>query len=111
MWNINGSVWFLGLLAFVVLFAIALTTRVVRDVNLAGAVRLFWVLLWVIPLQVVALIGLFDSFGVTKVWVAFWWRDRTLAWFRRRFCDPPEVANTRCVVPVFQEEADETVRF
>jgi hypothetical protein len=111
VWNINGSIWSLGLLSVVVLFTIVLTTRVVRDVNLVGAVRLFWVLLWVIPLQVVSLIGLFDSFGVTKVWVMFWWRDHSLAWFRRRFCDPPEVANTLCAVPVFQEEVDETVRF
>lgn len=110
VWNINGSIWFLGVLSVVVLVAIVLTTRVVRNVNLAGAVRLFWVLLWVLPLQVVFLIGLFDSFGVTKVWVRYWWRDHTLAWFRRRFCDPPDLANTLCVVPVFQDEEDETVR-
>lgn len=111
VWNINGSIWFLGVLAVVVLVAIALTTHVIRNVNLAGTVRLFWVLLWVIPLQVVFLIGLFDSFGVTKVWVTFWWRDRTMAWFRRRFCDPPEIANTLCVVPEFQNERDEMVRW
>lgn len=110
VWNINGSIWFLGLLSVVVLVAIVLTTSVVRNVNLAGAVRLFWVLLWVLPLQVVFVIGVFDSFGVTTVWVRYWWRDRTLAWFRRRFCDPPENSNTLCVVPVFQDEADETVR-
>ena len=52
VWNLNGPVLFLGLTSAVVLLSIALTVRVIRDVNLAGAIRYLWVLLWVIPIMV-----------------------------------------------------------
>ena len=52
VWNLNGSIWFLGVLATVVLICIALSVRIIQNVNLVGAIRLLWVMLWVIPLQV-----------------------------------------------------------
>jgi hypothetical protein len=52
VWNLNGPVWFLGVLAVVMLISIALTVRVIQNVNLAGAIRYLWVIAWVIPLQV-----------------------------------------------------------
>ena len=51
-WNLNGPVWCLGVLAVVVLVSIALTVRVIQNVNLAGAIRFLWLIVWVIPLQV-----------------------------------------------------------
>jgi hypothetical protein len=52
VWNLNGPVWCLGAVAAVVLVTIGLTIRAVQNVNLVGAVRFLWVILWVIPLQV-----------------------------------------------------------
>lgn len=52
VWNLNGPVLFLGTTSGVVLLSITLTVRVIRDVNLAGAIRYLWVLLWVIPMVV-----------------------------------------------------------
>jgi len=57
-------------------------------------------------LQIYCIIALFDYFQVTPVWIKFWWRDRTLAWFRKRFCNPSETANTKCAVPVFKNITD-----
>jgi hypothetical protein len=53
---------------------------------------------------------MFDYFQVTEVWIKFWWRDRTMAWFRAQFCDPPESANNECAVPEFDNDINETVR-
>jgi hypothetical protein len=52
VWNLNGPVWCLGILSCVVLFMVGLTIRVIRNVDLAGAIRFLWVILWVIPLEV-----------------------------------------------------------
>lgn len=54
-------------------------------------------------------IGLFDYFQVKGVWIKFWWRDSTMAWFRYHFCKA-ETANTRCAAPVFVNDTDVTVR-
>ena len=110
VWNINGSVWFLGVLALIVLVSIGLTIRVIRNVNLVGVVRFLWVILWVLPLQAAMVVGLFDYFHVTQVWIKYWWRDRTMAWFRHRFCEPREFANTLCAVPIYGSEDEERVR-
>jgi hypothetical protein len=53
---------------------------------------------------------MFDYFHVTEVWVNFWWRDKTMAWFRGQFCDPTESANNECAVPKFNRSTDEMVR-
>lgn len=52
VWNLNGSVLLVSVLACVILLAIACTVRVIQNVNLAGAIRLLWIIVWVIPLQV-----------------------------------------------------------
>jgi hypothetical protein len=115
-----------------VLVTIGLTIRAVQNVNLVGAIRFLWVILWVIPLQVrrncgnfnqcrrdtlkplIAIsqvfwtIGLFDYFQVTPLWIKFWWRDRKMAWFRGQFCYPG-TADTLCAVPVFVDDANTTV--
>jgi hypothetical protein len=52
VWNLNGPIWCLGACAAVVLVTIGLTIRAVQNVNLVGAIRFLWVILWVIPLQV-----------------------------------------------------------
>lgn len=66
-WNLNGPVWCLGVLAVVVLVSIALTVRVIQNVNLAGAIRFLWVLVWVIPLQV-----RFSNKAHAKCYEHFW---------------------------------------
>ena len=52
------------------------------------------------------MIGLFDYFRVTSVWIKHWWRDETLAWFRRVFCEPAETANTLCAVPITANDTE-----
>ncbi len=55
-------------------------------------------------------VEMFDYFHVTEVWVKFWWRDATMAWFRYRFCDPTETYNTLCTVPLLSSPEKEMVR-
>jgi hypothetical protein len=62
IWNINTHVFALGVLASANLFASIITIRVIRNVNLVGAIRYLWLLLWVIPFQIYFVIGLFDYF-------------------------------------------------
>jgi len=99
VWNINGTILVLCFIAFIIFLSAVLTLRVIRDVNLGGAIRYLWVLLWMLPISICLIIQLFDYFKVTNVWVRHWWRDPALAWFRREFC-APDTYNTLCAVPI-----------
>ena len=52
LWNINGSVIILGFLSSVIFTLNVVTIPMIRRVNLMGAVRYLWALLWVIPFAV-----------------------------------------------------------
>lgn len=114
VWNLNGSVLFLGLMGFITLIAILLTVRAIQNVSIRVFIRLLWLLLWIIPLEIYWGVGLFDSFRVTDVWVKFWWRDRTMAWFRHQYCPlnsyNESTANRECAVPEFTDENEAIVR-
>ncbi|GAX09907.1 hypothetical protein FisN_11Lh108 [Fistulifera solaris] len=99
VWNINGAVFTMGSIAFLLLVMTIVIVPVVRSVNLKGAIRYLWLLLWIIPIQIYSVIGLFDYFRVTRVWVKHWWRDESLATFRRAFCKPSSSYNTLCAAP------------
>jgi hypothetical protein len=103
LWNINSTVFVMGLLASGNMLATFLAVRVIRNVNLNGALRFLWLLLWVIPFEIFFVIALFDYFRVTNVWIKHWWRDDTMAWFRNKFC-AIDTADTLCTVPVSDEE-------
>ena len=47
IWNVALNLYLLGVEAFVLVVAAVLTVRVVRNVNLVGAIRYLWVLLYV----------------------------------------------------------------
>ena len=55
VWNLNGSVLLLGLTALVVFMAVVSTVRAIQNVNLVGAIRYYWLILWIMPLQVNAM--------------------------------------------------------
>lgn len=99
LWNLNGSVSFLGVLGAVILITAIITLKVVREVNLRGAVRYLWTLLWLLPLQIFVVISLFDYHRVTQVWVRHWWYLPSMAWLRQVFC-ATDTFNTLCVVPI-----------
>jgi hypothetical protein len=50
-WNLNGAALAVGSLAFAIIASCFFTIRVVRVVDLVGAIRHLWVLLWLLPLQ------------------------------------------------------------
>jgi hypothetical protein len=52
VWNLNGPVWGIGALALIILVAVSCTVRAIQNVDLVGAIRFLWVILWVVPLQV-----------------------------------------------------------
>jgi hypothetical protein len=99
LWNLNGSVSFLGVLGAVILITVIITLKIVREVNLRGAVRYLWTLLWLLPLQIFVVISLFDYHQVTQVWVRHWWYLPSMAWLRQVFC-ATDTSNTLCVVPI-----------
>lgn len=106
IWNLNGAIFLLGLVAMLLVGTAAFTIRVIADVNLVGAIRYLWVLLWIFPFECFFVIGLYDYFRVTDVWIAHWWRDETMSRFREWFCEPG-TATTLCTVPIFGKTQEE----
>ena len=62
IWNVTLNLYLIGVEAFVLVVAAALTVRVVRNVNLVGAIRYLWVLLYV---------SILSRFGDFCVWFSF----------------------------------------
>jgi len=99
VWNLNTFMMVQGFVAFVVCVAAFLTWRVVRDVDLLGALRYYWTLAFLISFSLFCAISLFDIYGVTGVWVQHWWATSALAWFRYVTCEPQDTYSTLCVLP------------
>jgi hypothetical protein len=52
VWNLNGAMLLLGMVAVVIFVTVVLTVRAIQNVDLVGAIRYLWLILWVIPLHV-----------------------------------------------------------
>jgi hypothetical protein len=103
IWNCNGYIYVAGVAAVLIFTSAILTWRVVRYVNLVGAIRYLWALNWSLPFETFCMICLLDYHSVTSVWVTHWWSDTQMAWFRERYCEPG-TANTLCTVPYIYKE-------
>ena len=92
LWNLNCSIFTLGIIGFVLMCCVFFTRNVIRRVNLVGAIRYLWILMWILPLELFLSISLFgeylcdlalflffvsyvceDYHRVTHVWIRHWW--------------------------------------
>ncbi|CAB9507151.1 expressed unknown protein [Seminavis robusta] len=104
LWSLTGAMYSVGFFGTVIFITNLVTLKVIQVVNLVGAIRYLWVLLYLIPFQVFFVASLFDFYGVTHVWVKHWWRVPSMAWFRETYCEPG-TAGTLCMVPGCGQEA------
>ena len=81
-----GSFFLGGALGIILLVSSFWTIRVIQEVNLSGWIRYYWILYWLLPLQVFCVIALIDYGGLTKVWVEHWWTTPSMKWFRKMYC-------------------------
>jgi hypothetical protein len=70
LWNNNPSIVVIACLAFVLLFTCFWTTRIVKEVDLVGALRFLWLLLWILPVAAFLNITAFDYYDVTSAWIS-----------------------------------------
>ena len=61
LWNVNGNILLTGILALGVFSSTVLTVPMIRNVNIMGAIRYLWALLWIVPIQVRCTGPLMDS--------------------------------------------------
>eukprot|EP00536_Pseudo-nitzschia_multiseries_P006265 jgi/Psemu1/286351/fgenesh1_pg.130_\ len=103
LWNNNGIVAFIGCLGVLLLFTCFWTVRIVKEVDLVGALRFLWLLLWILPIEAFLNIVAFDYHGVTSIWIIHYWPTAQLWWFRERFCYPG-TEDDLCKVPIIKED-------
>lgn len=70
LWNNNGCIVAIGCLAFVLVFTCFWTTRIVKEVDLVGALRFLWLLLWILPVATFLNITALDYHKVTRPWIS-----------------------------------------
>lgn len=95
----GGCLLILALVGLFIFCTMIITIPKIKRVNLDAAIRFMWILYWVLPLQILFVIALFDYHKVTDVWIKHWWSAPSMAWFRE-FCCEKGTANTKCAVPV-----------
>jgi len=103
LWMMNGCLLILALVGLVLFLTMILTIPIIRRVNLPGAIRYMWILYWMVPLEILFVIALFDYHKVTNVWIKHWWSSPSMAWFRTTFCEEG-TANGKCAVPLYGGE-------
>jgi len=89
LWNPFFYLMVINVVAVFLLIAALLVARAIRQVNLAGLVRYYWALRWLLPIELFCAIGLFDFHKVTEVVITHWFNDPSLEWFRDRYCEKP----------------------
>jgi len=99
LWSLELFVYCLSLVNIVLLVASFLAQRAIREVNLVGSVRYMWTLLWIAPLQIFFMIGLFDYYNVNNVHTEKWWDDPSMSTAREISC-PEGTAHDECAVPI-----------
>uniref|UniRef100_A0A7S2EB04 Uncharacterized protein n=2 Tax=Ditylum brightwellii TaxID=49249 RepID=A0A7S2EB04_9STRA len=98
-WNVLGNLYFLAFVGLIIFITMMLTLRVIKEVNLLGAVRYMWTLYWLLPVDIFLVTALIDYHGVTWVWINHWWHVGAMEWVRELFC-PAGTANSKCMVPI-----------
>jgi hypothetical protein len=99
LWNCNGAVFSVGLIGAIIMLMCCCTVRIIKEVDLMGAIRYLWFMLWIFPIEIFFNITLFDYHRVTEVWVVHWWTSGQLSWFRNKFC-MEGTAESLCLVPI-----------
>mmetsp|Transcript_7546 Transcript_7546/g.10416 ORF Transcript_7546/g.10416 Transcript_7546/m.10416 type:complete len:736 (+) Transcript_7546:152-2359(+) len=107
IWELNIMLYVIAVVSVVLFVVMICTLRVIRQVNILGAVRYMWALYWIIPIHIFLVISLFDYHRVTNVWVRHWWTSPTMDWIRTLFCED-DTANAECMVPIMGGEDFDT---
>jgi hypothetical protein len=72
IWNTNGSILLLGVLAVLVFIASVVTIPIIRSVNLLGAIRYLWALLWITPFEASTLLVPFKFSGsIVQIFLSY----------------------------------------
>ena len=76
----------ISIVGLIILIAAIFARKAIKEVNLNGALRFYFLLLWVSPIELFCVLTLIDLFRVTDVWVEHWWHSDSFQWFREFFC-------------------------
>lgn len=92
LWDLQLSLYLLGIIGFAIFVMTLLNRRNVRQVNMVGSVRYLWYLLWILPIQTylaIALFGTLISYTMIdfKSWIAFLTLDVLFSLFLLRACN------------------------
>eukprot|EP00587_Corethron_hystrix_P004913 CAMPEP_0113300430 /NCGR_PEP_ID=MMETSP0010_2-20120614/2066_1 /TAXON_ID=216773 ORGANISM="Corethron hystrix, Strain 308" /NCGR_SAMPLE_ID=MMETSP0010_2 /ASSEMBLY_ACC=CAM_ASM_000155 /LENGTH=394 /DNA_ID=CAMNT_0000153859 /DNA_START=63 /DNA_END=1244 /DNA_ORIENTATION=- /assembly_acc=CAM_ASM_000155 len=120
LWNLKFVVVFIGLVGLIILVFSSLAVKTIKEVILADAMRLYWLLVWVLPVELFFVANLFDIHSVTNTVIVHMWHKRSFFLIREQMCGrescaqheglPISTAETKCKVPIFPRDTEEAFR-
>ena len=90
LWNPIFFIMAISVVGFALLFTVLSAARAVHWVQLSNLVRYYWIIQWLLPIEVFCALSLLDYHNVTEVWIKHWWTTPTFAWFSSRYCEGQE---------------------
>jgi len=115
LWNLVWVIFFIGIIGLVIFIFSFFAVKTIKEVILAGAMRFYWLLIWMIPVEIFFIVSLFDWRTFTKTLAVHWWAKPSFSLIRNFTCerescedflDGISTAETKCKVPVFQNPAE-----
>mmetsp|Transcript_2288 Transcript_2288/g.4900 ORF Transcript_2288/g.4900 Transcript_2288/m.4900 type:complete len:471 (-) Transcript_2288:432-1844(-) len=115
IWNLIWIIFLLGIIGLVIFIFSFFAIKTIKEVILAGAMRFYWLLIWMIPVEIFFIVSLFDWRTFTKTLAVHWWAKPSFSLIRNFTCerescedflDGISTAETKCKVPVFQNPAE-----
>jgi hypothetical protein len=103
LWMPLGNLILLAVVGFGIFITMAISVRGIRDMAYPVLIRTMWVIYWFLPLELIFVLALFDYYRVMSVWIKHWWSAKSMAWFRRVFCQLG-TADTTCAIPYRYQE-------
>lgn len=70
LWNNNAITVLIACITMTLLGTCFWTIRIAKDVDLVGALRFLWLLLWILPIVAFLNITAFDFYDVTSIWIS-----------------------------------------
>mmetsp|Transcript_33671 Transcript_33671/g.77690 ORF Transcript_33671/g.77690 Transcript_33671/m.77690 type:complete len:303 (-) Transcript_33671:1046-1954(-) len=118
LWNLIWVIIVIGLVGLVILIFSSIAVKTIKEVILAGAMRFYWVLVWVFPVELFFVGNLLDINQVTYTVIVHMWSKSAFFWIREKMCEKEScegienlsTAETKCKAPVFPSNTEEELK-
>jgi len=110
IWNLIWIIFLLGIIGLVIFIFSFFAIKTIKEVILAGAMRFYWLLIWMVPFEFFFLVSLFGWQSFSQMIGVHFWSKKEFSMIRYFLCQKEycedflngiSTAETKCKIPVF----------